>query len=92
MLAHMAPLVDNWLLCELPQARAARAEEIDAMLGALPAAARAGRSCHAGPAAALREAVAHADPADRIVVFGSFHMVGGVLREPLPRRGGTHTG
>jgi dihydrofolate synthase/folylpolyglutamate synthase len=36
--------------------------------------------------------VASADPADRIVVFGSFHMVGGVLREPLPPRTGSHAG
>jgi dihydrofolate synthase/folylpolyglutamate synthase len=92
MLAHMAPLVDTWHLCELPLARAARAAEIDALLAALPAAARAARSWHPGPAAALRAAVASADPADRIVVFGSFHMVGGVLREPLPPRTGSHAG
>ncbi|MFM7704332.1 MAG: bifunctional folylpolyglutamate synthase/dihydrofolate synthase [Rubrivivax sp.] len=87
MLAHMAPLVDTWHLCELPLARAARAAKLDARLAALPAAGRATRRLHPGPAAALHEAVAGADPADRIVVFGSFHMVGGVLREPLPRHG-----
>lgn len=92
MLTHMAPLVDSWHLCELPVARAAHAAELDAAVAALPAAARASRHLHPGPAAALREAVAAADPADRIVVFGSFHMVGGVLREPLPRRGGPHGG
>ena len=90
MLARMAPLVDSWHLCDLPPARAARAAELEAQLAALPAAARAGRHLHAGPAQALRAAVAQADPADRIVVFGSFHTVGGVLREPLPARGGAH--
>jgi dihydrofolate synthase / folylpolyglutamate synthase len=37
------------------------------------------------PAEALRAAAAAADPADRIVVFGSFYTVGGVLKEGLPR-------
>ena len=35
-------------------------------------------------------AIAAADPADRIVVFGSFYTVGEVLREPLPRLSAPH--
>ena len=42
--------------------------------------------------AALEAALAAADPADRIVVFGSFYTVGGVLKAGLPRRGSAHTG
>jgi dihydrofolate synthase/folylpolyglutamate synthase len=45
---------------------------------------------HDGPAAALRGAAAAADPADRIVVFGSFLTVGGVLKEGLPRFAAPH--
>jgi dihydrofolate synthase/folylpolyglutamate synthase len=35
-------------------------------------------------------AVAAADPADRIVVFGSFFTVGGVLKDGIPRLQATH--
>ncbi|MEO8836235.1 MAG: bifunctional folylpolyglutamate synthase/dihydrofolate synthase, partial [Caldimonas sp.] len=45
---------------------------------------------HAGPAEALAEAWVAADPADRIVVFGSFYTVGGVLEHGLPQRTGRH--
>jgi len=34
--------------------------------------------------------VAAADPADRIVVFGSFYTVGGVMQQGLPRLHGAH--
>ena len=37
-------------------------------------------------------AAAGADPADRIVVFGSFYTVGGVLKEGLPRLSAPHLG
>jgi dihydrofolate synthase/folylpolyglutamate synthase len=43
-----------------------------------------GVHCHADPLSALRGALGGADPADRIVVFGSFYTVGGVLKEGLP--------
>ena len=42
------------------------------------------------PIAALRAALAAADPADRIVVFGSFFTVGGVLKDGLPRLAAQH--
>ena len=47
---------------------------------------------YGSPAEALRSAAAMADPADRIVVFGSFYTVGGVLREGLPRLTAAHVG
>jgi dihydrofolate synthase/folylpolyglutamate synthase len=47
---------------------------------------------HPTPAAALAAAVAAADPADRIVVFGSFYTVGGVLKDGLPRLVARHMG
>jgi dihydrofolate synthase/folylpolyglutamate synthase len=46
---------------------------------------------HPTPSAALSAALAAADPADRILVFGSFLTVGGVLKEGLPRLGAMHT-
>ena len=54
------------------------------------------RSSRAGTAIALpmalRAALAAADPADRIVVFGSFLCVGGVLKDGVPRTRGAHSG
>jgi dihydrofolate synthase/folylpolyglutamate synthase len=47
-------------------------------------------STHADPMAALDAAVAAADPADRIVVFGSFYTVGGVLKDGVPRLQARH--
>jgi len=47
-------------------------------------------STHASPQAALDAAVAAADPADRIVVFGSFFTVGGILANGIPRLDAPH--
>jgi dihydrofolate synthase/folylpolyglutamate synthase len=89
MLATMRPLVDHWHFCDLPIARAATARALAAQFAALSSAAQgpsANVACHASPRAALAAAVAAADPADRIVVFGSFYTVGGVLEAGLPQR------
>jgi hypothetical protein len=40
----------------------------------------------------VKAAAAAADPADRIVVFGSFFTVGGVLKDGLPRLAARHLG
>jgi len=79
LLQHLRPLVDAWYLCNLPTPRAARADELQALLADVPT------SLHEAPMAALRAAAAAADPADRIIVFGSFFTVGGVLEDGLPR-------
>jgi dihydrofolate synthase/folylpolyglutamate synthase len=91
ILQRMAPLVDAWHFTELPAARAAPAEELADRWRALAGdASRATVATHADPASALAAAVDAADPADRIVVFGSFYTVGGVLEHGLPRRAGRH--
>jgi dihydrofolate synthase/folylpolyglutamate synthase len=87
LLPRIRPLIDVWHLCDLPTARAAKAEELAAALGG-----DAETHCHASPAEALRDAAATADPADRIVVFGSFFTVGGVLKDGLPRLTARHVG
>ncbi|MCB2016143.1 MAG: bifunctional folylpolyglutamate synthase/dihydrofolate synthase, partial [Hydrogenophaga sp.] len=91
MLARIAPLVDRWHLTDLPLPRASRATELAVALGEIkvPGAVRP-VACHSSPMDALRAAVSEADPADRIVVFGSFHTVGGVLRDGVPRLTGKH--
>ena len=93
LLAKLVPLVDVWHCCTLPTARAAGADELAALVRAAVA-SRAGETVavheHASPAAGLSAAAATADPADRIVVFGSFYTVGGVLKDGLPRLSAAH--
>ncbi|MBL8306701.1 MAG: bifunctional tetrahydrofolate synthase/dihydrofolate synthase [Rubrivivax sp.] len=94
LLPKIAPLVDAWHCCALPTARAAPPDEL-AVLVREASAARPEVTVQAhpgGPAAALRAALAAADPTDRIVVFGSFYTVGGVLQEGLPRLAAAHVG
>ncbi|MEO8311365.1 MAG: bifunctional tetrahydrofolate synthase/dihydrofolate synthase [Caldimonas sp.] len=91
MLARMAPLVDAWHFTALPTARAASAEKLAERFRAIAAkGAPAVAATHATPSDALAAAMNNADPADRIVVFGSFYTVGGVLENGLPQRTGHH--
>jgi len=92
MLARLAPMIDRWFLCDLPLPRAAKATELSAQVSPLSKPGDAAPSCHESPAAALRAALAAADPADRIVVFGSFLCVGGVLKDGVPRLRAAHSG
>ena len=92
LLQHIAPLVDSWHLTDLPLARAARADELADAVRSATGARPVPLHTHATPAEALAAAAAAADPADRIVVFGSFFTVGGVLQHGLPRLGARHVG
>ncbi|WP_369954638.1 bifunctional tetrahydrofolate synthase/dihydrofolate synthase [Limnohabitans sp. TS-CS-82] len=90
MLARLGPLVDRWYFCDLPTPRAASAEQLQAQWQATQTRKDVQASTHANPQAALQAAVAAADPTDRIVVFGSFFTVGGVLAEGVPRLDAPH--
>jgi dihydrofolate synthase/folylpolyglutamate synthase len=92
MLARIGPLVDRWYFTDLPTARAASANELQARWQALPGRREVPASTHASPVAALQAAVEQADPADRILVFGSFFTVGGVLQQGVPRLAAKHIG
>lgn len=92
MFAKMAPLVDRWYFTDLPTPRAAAAAALQAQWQAMPARRDVAASTHASPAEALRAAVAAAEPADRILVFGSFYTVGGVLTHGVPRLSAQHLG
>jgi len=85
MFAKIGPLIDRWYFTDLPIARAATAAALLARWRAQETRRDVTASAHAEPMEALRCAAAAADPADRIVVFGSFHTVGGVLKDGLPR-------
>ncbi|MEO6407670.1 MAG: bifunctional tetrahydrofolate synthase/dihydrofolate synthase [Burkholderiaceae bacterium] len=94
ILARLAPLVDAWHFTDLPTVRAITASELverHRQLG-LKGPGPVQVNAHSTPALALAAALEGADPADRIVAFGSFLTVGGVLRDGLPRTTAPHAG
>lgn len=94
MLARIGPVIDRWYFTSLPTPRAETAAVLQQKWNAVQMAAGGRRpvttSLHASPEQALAAAVAAADPADRIVVFGSFYTVGGVLQHGTPRLEAKH--
>jgi dihydrofolate synthase/folylpolyglutamate synthase len=92
LLPRIAPLVDAWHCCELATPRACAPTELLAAVRRASGERVVPIHVHGSPAEALRAALGAADPADRIVVFGSFYTVGGVLKSGLPRRAAPHVG
>ncbi len=96
MLRKLDPLVDRWYFTDLPTARAATGQALEAVWRTVTAPRIAGlevqTSLFAKPQDALQAAVAAADPTDRIIVLGSFHTVGGVLEHGTPRLTAKHLG
>jgi len=85
LFVKIAPWIDEWHFCDLPTPRAAKAEDLAARWAGLVqrgSAKPAGTSAvflHADPWTALVQAKAASEATDRIVVFGSFFTVGGVM-------------
>jgi dihydrofolate synthase/folylpolyglutamate synthase len=90
ILARIGPLIDRWYFTDLPTPRAARAADLMATWQAQNTRADATASVHAAPLPALAAALEASSPADRIVVFGSFFTVGGVLENGTPRLQAKH--
>ena len=90
MMTRMSPVVTHWHVCDLPSQRAAKAERLVDHLKALPGVDPKQVFPHAGPSQALAAAQESADPTDRIVVFGSFLTVGGVIESGLPSLNAPH--
>ena len=90
MLARVAPIVDRWYFTDLPIPRASSAEQLQKLWLAGNRRTDVTSSTHASPDAALQAAIASANPADRILVFGSFYTVGGVLKVGIPRLHAKH--
>jgi dihydrofolate synthase/folylpolyglutamate synthase len=90
MLARMGPLVDRWYFTDLPTPRAASGQVLHSRWQASQPRAGVLASVHIDPVQALESAIAQADPTDRIVVFGSFFTVGGVLAHGTPRLHAPH--
>ncbi len=85
MLGRVGPLIDKWYFTDLPTPRAATGEALQAAWQAQNTRPDATSATFKSPELALQAAVAAADPADRIVVFGSFYTVGGILKDGVPR-------
>jgi dihydrofolate synthase/folylpolyglutamate synthase len=83
VIEHMAPCVDHWCVTALPSPRSADPAELAAKLEAKrPAGAKPDEfsvQIFADPAAAFQDATSRAGQDDRIVVFGSFYTVAGVM-------------
>ncbi|MBO9513773.1 MAG: bifunctional tetrahydrofolate synthase/dihydrofolate synthase [Variovorax sp.] len=90
ILGRIGPLIDRWYFTDLPTPRAAGAAELLQRWQAQNKRTDASGSVHASPMEALQAAIERADPADRIVVFGSFFTVGGVLEHGTPRLRARH--
>ena len=90
MLQKVNPMVDKWYFTDLPLPRAAKAADLHQTWQAQNTRTDTSSSVHAEPMLALQAAIDAADPADRIVVFGSFYTVGGVLKDGIPRLQAKH--
>jgi dihydrofolate synthase/folylpolyglutamate synthase len=90
MLQRLNPLIDRWYFTDLPLPRAAKAVDVQHAWAAQNTRTDVASSVHAEPMAALGAAIEAADPTDRIVVFGSFYTVGGVLQNGIPRLHAKH--
>ncbi len=90
MLTRVMPLIDRWYFTDLPTPRAATAQALQSAWQALNPRKDVASTTFADPLAALRAALAASAPTDRIVVFGSFYTVGGVLKEGVPRLQALH--
>ena len=94
MLLRMNPLVDKWYFTDLPTARAATAAHLLSTWQSVNTGEKARKDveahCFGSPKMALEAAIAASAPTDRIVVFGSFFTVGGVLQDGVPRLQAKH--
>jgi dihydrofolate synthase/folylpolyglutamate synthase len=90
MLARIAPLIDKWYFTDLPTPRAATAEALRTAWQTVNSRPDVTATACQTPQSALDSAVRNADPTDRIVVFGSFYTVGGILQNGVPRLSAPH--
>ncbi len=84
MMRKLDPLIQRWYFTDLPTPRAQSAAGLLAIWQTLNLQKATPATGYPDPRQALLAALRAADPADRIVVFGSFYAVGGVLKDGLP--------
>jgi dihydrofolate synthase/folylpolyglutamate synthase len=80
VIAAMAGSIDHWCVADLPSPRSANAHALAEKLRALhPGDDEFSASAFANPGEAFANAMSRAGESDRIVVFGSFYTVAGVM-------------
>jgi dihydrofolate synthase/folylpolyglutamate synthase len=90
MLAKISPLIDKWYFTDLPTPRAESAAQLMAKWQTQNTRKDVTAALYPAPQQALQAAISAADPADRIIVFGSFYTVGGILKDGVPRLQAKH--
>jgi dihydrofolate synthase/folylpolyglutamate synthase len=90
MLGKVGPLIDKWYFTDLPTPRAESGARLVERWQAQNTRKDVTAAGFSDPMQALQAAVSAADPADRIVVFGSFYTVGGILKDGIPRLHAKH--
>ena len=90
MLKKLLPLVDAWYFTDLPLPRASSAQQLANQWTAMNTRKDVHTSVHETPQKALDAAILAANPTDRILVFGSFYTVGGVLQQGIPKLHAKH--
>ena len=90
MLKKLLPLVDAWYFTDLPLPRASSAQQLAEAWTGMNTRKDVRASVHETPQKALDAAILAADPTDRILVFGSFYTVGGVLQNGIPKLHAKH--
>jgi dihydrofolate synthase/folylpolyglutamate synthase len=83
-------MVDVWYFTDLPLPRASTAVQLEDQWRQMNTRSDVKASQHASPQKALDAAIAAAGPTDRILVFGSFYTVGGVLQNGIPKLHAKH--
>ncbi|PCE33656.1 bifunctional tetrahydrofolate synthase/dihydrofolate synthase [Burkholderia ubonensis] len=81
VLRHLKGEIDHWCVTDLPLPRAANAGQLEAALrhAGVEDGPDSSVTRYTSPADAFRDALKRASENDRIVVFGSFHTVAGVM-------------
>jgi dihydrofolate synthase/folylpolyglutamate synthase len=81
VLKHLKGEIDHWCVTDLPLGRAASAEDLEKRVRAAGVEEGPERSIKrfASPSEAFQDALSRATDDDRIVVFGSFYTVAGVM-------------
>ena len=90
MIQRVNPLVDKWYFTDLPTPRAAAASTLLQCWQGLSSRQGVTATTHADPLQALQAAIVSAGPAYRIIAFGSFYTVGGILKDGVPRLNAKH--
>ena len=90
MLKKVLPMVDAWYFTDLSLPRASTAVQLDDQWRQMNTRSDVKASQHASSQKALDAAIAAAGPTDRILVFGSFYTVGGVLQNGIPKLHAKH--